>query len=164
MGSVYALVVASFVDSASTTVVVSGIDIEDIAGMGMMNEREDIAEDTVGRATPAAEFLFLIHHYMCNFAPVVYARGPLASYTCQMGYKAKEALRAKAMSGTLRFVDSNPSHLGIQLARVRYPVASHHSLGTDRNPVTAWMVRTHYHPHRIRLSRDTKPRGRRVMP
>jgi hypothetical protein len=163
MGSVYALVVASFVDSASTTVVVSGIDI---AGMGMMNEREDIAEGTVGRATLAAEFLFLtlVHYYMCNFSPVVYARGPLASYTCQMGYKAKEASRAKAMSGTLRFVDSNPSHLGIQLARVRCPAALHHSLGTDRNPVTAWMVRTHYHPHRIRLSRDTKPRGRRVMP
>ncbi len=165
MGSVYDLV-ASSVDSASTTVAVNGIDIEDIAGKGMMNEREDIAEGTVGRATLAPEFLFLTlaHHYMYNFSPVVYARVPLAPYTCQMHCKAKEASWAKAMFGTSKLDDdSSPLDLEIELARVRYPTVLDHSLGTDRNFVTAWIVRTHYHPHRIRLSRDMKSRSRRVM-
>jgi len=131
MDSGYALVVASFVDLVSTTVAVIGIDIEDIAGMGMMNEREDIAEGTVGRATLAA-FLTLVHHYMCNFSAVVYVWGPLASCTCQMHYKAKEESRAKAMSGTSKF-DSSPLDLEIPLARVRCPAVLDHSPCSDRN-------------------------------
>jgi len=165
MDSVYALVVASFVGSVSTTVAVNGIDIEDIAGMGMMNEREDIAEDTVGKATLAPEFLFLTlaHRYMCNLSPVVYGRGPLASYTRQKHYKAKEVSRAKVMFGTSK-LDSSPLDLEIQLARARYLAVLDHSLGTYRNFVTSWILRTHYHPHRIRLSRDAKSRSRQGMP
>ena len=162
MDLVYALVVASFVGSASTTAAVNGIDID---GMGMTNEREDIAEGTVGKATLAPEFLFLTlaHHYMCNLSPVVYAPGPLASYTCQKHYKAKEASRVKVMFGTSK-LDSSPLDLEIQLARVRYLAALDPSLDTYRNLVTPWIVRTHYHPHRIRLSWDAKSRSRQGMP
>lgn len=116
MDSVYDVVVVVYGDLESMIAAAVGV-VGNIAETGMVNGRGDIGEDIVGGATRDEGFLFLTsvaHHYICNFFPVVCVWGPLASYECQVHYKAKEASRVRAIAGTSK-LDSNPLDHGLPM-------------------------------------------------